>query len=1103
MKKLISVIIAVVMLMSICTPAVMGQQVPEREIVNLSRQLMTKGNKIVYADDPETEIRLVGLNVDSLEFSSGWEMHKTMMEALDNWHSNIIRLPVTHSSWGDEKYRKTVDDMIQMAAARGKYVIIDLHKYEYIKEEHVNFWLEICKIYGNNPTVLFGLLNEPHTISWEQWRNGGEKEQKDGSVTRMYGHQELVEAIRDTGAKNILLAGGLDWGYDLRGIVGEAEGDDKIYALIDQGTNDDTSKAGYGIIYDTHIYPWKGRTANWDQMIGTARKLYPVLSGENGWDQGTIKAIEGAEYPEDSEKWFTIWNPEFYAFANDVETYGAALNWTGWCFHPGSSPRIISESTKRNNYDYSYLPTEYWGTYVKNEMLRSQGENLIENKPIVAASNMETAALAIDGDYDTMWLDTSKGDKYIVIDMGDVYNVNKWAIRHAGAQEYRDIEQLDNTVDLAIHTSLDGVNWKHFDAMQSNTAPVSERTVAPADARYIKFIFNKTNYYNDGVLKIKDLFVSGEATRNVADKQFYSQVPEREIVNFSRQLMTKGNKVVYADDPETQVKLVGLNVDSLEFSSGWEMHQTMMEAMDNWHANIIRLPVTHVSWSDEKYRKTVDDMVKMASARGKYIIIDLHKYEYIKEDHVSFWKEICATYGNNPTVLFGLLNEPHTISWEQWRNGGEKPQKDGTVTRMYGHQELVEMIRDTGAKNVLLAGGLDWGYDLRGIVGEAGDGKIYALIDQGTNDDTSKTGYGIIYDTHIYPWKGRTANWDEMIGTARKQYPLLSGENGWDNGTILAIEGAEYPETSEKWFDIWDPEFFDFVNDEETYGSYLNWTGWCFHPGSSPRIISESTKRNNYDYSYLPTHYWGTYVDEEMNKIMGENLLSKAEIVAASDMQYASLAADNKEDTIWVDASAGKKFIEYKLDGEYMIDRYAIRHSGAGHYREVEQLKNTVDFTVKVSTDGINWTVVDDVKGNIAPVTERTIKPVPMKYVRFEFNKLNYEGTNELRIRSLHVSGNKPEVIINQNMTVTGKDGKAHLSIAVNVESSDNQTVTAMVAIFNDNLGMDKSKGLIVENYQLSGKQVINLTCDLPKEGQYVRVVVFNAADEITSYKFK
>jgi len=525
--------------------------------------------------------------------------------------------------------------------------------------------------------------------------------------------------------------------------------------------------------------------------------------------------------------------------------------------------------------------------------------------------------------------------------------------------------------------------------------------------------------------------------------------------------------------------------------------------MDNWHANIIRLPVTCDSWGDESYRKTVDDMVQMAAARGKYVIIDLHKYEYIKQAHVDFWMEICKIYGNNPTVLFGLLNEAHTISWEQWRNGGEKPQKDGTITRMYGHQELVEAIRDTGAKNILLAGGLDWGYDLRGIVGEAGDGKIYALIDQGSSDDTSKAGYGIIYDTHSYPWKGRTANWDEMIGTARKLYPLLSGENGWDNGTILAIEGAEYPETSEKWFDIWDPEFFAFVNDEETYGSYLNWTGWCFHPGSSPRIISESSKRHNYDYSYLPTHYWGTYVDEEMNKVMGENLLTKAEIVSASDMKYASLAADNMEDTIWVDKSSGKKFIEYKLDGEYMIDRYAIRHSGAGHYREVEQLKNTADFTVKVSTDGINWTVVDDVKGNIAPVTERTIKPVPMKYVRFEFNKLNYEDTNELRIRSLHVSGSKPEVIINQNMTVTRKDGKAQLSIPVNVESSDNQTVTAMVAIFNDDLGMDKSKGLIVENYQLSGKQVINLTCDLPAEGQYVRVVVFNAADEITSYKFK
>ena len=787
-----------------------------------------------------------------------------------------------------------------------------------------------------------------------------------------------------------------------------------------------------------------------------------------------------------------------------METYGAYLNWTGWCFHPGSSPRIISESTKRNNYDYSYLPTDYWGVYVKNEMLKVMGENLIANKNIVDASDMNTAKLALDNDYDTMWLDTSDGDKYITVDMGDVYTVNRWAIRHAGSQEYREIEQLENTVDFTIYTSIDGTNWTRLDGMQGNTAAVSERITAPVQARYVKFTFEKTNYYDDGTLKIKDLFISGEEAKDVEEQTFYSEVPEREIVNYSRQLMTLGNKIVYADDPDTQVQLVGLNVDSLEFSSGWEMEKTMMEAMDNWHANIIRLPVSHEYWGDESYRQTVDTLINMASARGKYVIVDLHKYEFFKQEYVDFWREFAPIYANNPTVLYGILNEAHSTTWDEWRNGGEKKNADGTVTKFYGQQYVVEMIRDLGAKNIILAGGLDWGYDLRGIVGEAeGDDTIYALIDQGSNDNKELTGYGIIYDTHIYPWKGRTPDWDKMMGTARKMYPVLSGENGWDNGTILAIEGAEYPETSEKWYTIWNPEFFEFVNDVETYGTYLNWTGWCFHPGSSPRIIDESTKRNNYDYSYLPTDYWGVYVKEEMDKVFGENLLANAEIIGASDTEFAALAADNMEDTIWVDNSSSPKYIEYKLDGEYMIDRWAIRHSGASNYREVEQLKNTVDFTVKASSDGVNWTTIEEVKGNTAPVTERIIKPIAAKYIRFEFDKLNYEDTNELRIRELFVTGEKPEVIINQNMTVIRENGKAELSIPVTVESADEQTITVMAAIFNDDLGMDKSHEMVIENYRISGDENINITCDLPGENQYVRVIVFNSADKITAYKFE
>ena len=103
--------------------------------------------------------------------------------------------------------------------------------------------------------------------------------------------------------------------------------------------------------------------------------------------------------------------------------------------------------------------------------------------------------------------------------------------------------------------------------------------------------------------------------------------------------------------------------------------------------------------------------------------------------------------------------------WDVWRNGNG--------SNITGHQQVVEMIRDLGAKNIIIAAGLDWGYSLSGIGGESN----YDLVDQGTENNSAKTGNGIVYDTHIYPWKGRTANWDATIGNARKKYPVLIGEN--------------------------------------------------------------------------------------------------------------------------------------------------------------------------------------------------------------------------------------------------------------------------------------------------------------------------------------
>ena len=36
------------------------------------------------------------------------------------------------------------------------------------------------------------------------------------------------------------------------------------------------------------------------------------------------------------------------------------LNWTAWCFHPSSSPRLLL--------GWDYTPTPFWGAFVKNAL---------------------------------------------------------------------------------------------------------------------------------------------------------------------------------------------------------------------------------------------------------------------------------------------------------------------------------------------------------------------------------------------------------------------------------------------------------------------------------------------------------------------------------------------------------------------------------------------------------------------------------------------------------------------------------------------------------------------------------------------------------------
>jgi endoglucanase len=309
-----------------------------------------------------------------------------------------------------------------------------------------------------------------------------------------------------------------------------------------------------------------------------------------------------------------------------------------------------------------------------------------------------------------------------------------------------------------------------------------------------------------------------------------------------------------AGDP---VRLRGVNTASMEWTVDGEEHilETVQIAIRDWHANTIRLPLSQDRWfgkapqQDDQgkyYRILVRQIVDFVTASGCYIILDLHwsnagewgknigQHLMPDEHSLSFWKAAAAAYQNHPAVLFNLYNEPHNVGWDIWLKGGQVTEKATPKTpiqtyKAVGMQTLLDAVRSTGAKNVVIVGGLDWSYDFTGIL----QGRQLSDPD----------GNGVLYDNHAYPFKGDTVErWIGKMETAAKKLPIIVGEFGAETRGSAPVEKDEQ----------WVRQVLQALEDHK-----WSWTAWDMHPAAGPRLIS--------DFRCTPTPGFGKWVKQALN----------------------------------------------------------------------------------------------------------------------------------------------------------------------------------------------------------------------------------------------
>ena len=205
------------------------------------------------------------------------------------------------------------------------------------------------------------------------------------------------------------------------------------------------------------------------------------------------------------------------------------------------------------------------------------------------------------------------------------------------------------------------------------------------------------------------------------------------------------------------VQLQGVSRSGSEFAclGGHQVFQGPVDdasiaAIASWQVKIVRIPLNEDCWlginkvkpavGGVAYQNAVAELVGRLEAHGMLVDLDLHwsapghqladaQQVMPDADHsATFWQQVAARFRADPYVLFELYNEPHDVSWTCWRDGCLVPGIGGRPAwRAVGMQQLVDVVRATGARNVILVGGLGHAGDLSHWGQMAPDDPIHQL----------------------------------------------------------------------------------------------------------------------------------------------------------------------------------------------------------------------------------------------------------------------------------------------------------------------------------------------------------------------------------------
>ncbi|MBV8463806.1 MAG: cellulase family glycosylhydrolase, partial [Acidimicrobiales bacterium] len=171
-------------------------------------------------------------------FDGDVEASPSSIAAMQSWGFNAARVQLNESCWlgiqgvpasvSGAAYQQAIESYVHSLESAGMYVIVDLHwsstggsrrarGQEPMPDERYApaFWTSVATAFKSDPAVVFDLFNEPYpngntdsAAAWTCDLDGSAGGTCTGFRYPAAGLQQLLDAVRATGATNVVMAGG-------------------------------------------------------------------------------------------------------------------------------------------------------------------------------------------------------------------------------------------------------------------------------------------------------------------------------------------------------------------------------------------------------------------------------------------------------------------------------------------------------------------------------------------------------------------------------------------------------------------------------------------------------------------------------------------------------------------------------------------------------------------------------------------------------------------------------------------------------------------------------------------------------------------------------